>query len=427
MLTTDQSSNLLDVLPTNNGPTCPVDQELSGITEIDLDKVTYLVKKIAEIDDNEAPYRLNDQLEGLVEAVLVLIDHFSWPIESSLRRRLRNIVRIIIRSAVMQGSGLNAKAPEDLHQYFGLTPDRGFYKQRQLEMLEKGEVPDDIDLAALGLYRRERLYERLLLSPLDPLFRQAPSFREYISGLLKGFSLIFGQSFKDRCERSLNEEIGASKLQISWWNEDYTNLKYARLRQLQLNVLVRAALCVFSLTDQYVGRLLNVINDEQFRHEKKLLSNFKLHKLLNVYFGYLKNKVTGFLSENETMRQVLICSHKLPALESVFLSHDPGMLEVSSHVVQVLFQSAEATEQMQQVTDEIIQCFGDEIFYNPVPKRPNFSQEQPLEIVANFMRLSIFLERLGQMGLKRSVPSRSPDRPPVKEADTGNREAGAGM
>ena len=408
MLTTEQSSKLLEALPKNSEPICPADQELSGITEIDLEKVTYLVKKIAEIDDNEAPYRLNDKLEGLVEAVLVLVDHFSWPIESSLRRRLRNIVRIIIRSAVMEGSELDAKAPEDLHQYFGLAPDRGFYKQRQLEMLAKGEVPDDLDLATLGLYRRERLYERLLLSPLDPLFQQAPSFREYIGGLLKGFSLIFGQSFKDRCERSLDEEIGASKLQISWWNEDYTKLKHEEMRQLQLNVLVRASLCVFSLTDQYVGRLLNVINDEQFRNEQKLLSNFKLHKLLNVYFGGLKNKVTTFLSQNEAMRKVLACSHKLPALESVFLSHDSGMLEVSSHVVQVLFQSAEATDQMPDVVRDITQYFGSEIFYNPVPKQPNFSQDQHLQIVANFIRVSIFLERLGQMGLKRSVPSPQP-------------------
>ena len=276
MSTADQSSSLLESLPTNDESDYPVDEELAGITEVDLDKVTYLVKKVAEIDDNEEPYRLNDNLEVLVECVLVLIDNFSWPIDASLRRRLRNIVRVIIRSAVLEGSGLNARAPEDLHQYFGLAPDRGFYKRRQLEMLEKGEVPDDIDLTTLGLYRRERLYERLVLSPLDPLFQQAPSFREYVAGLLKGFSLIFGQSFKDRCERSLNDEIGSAKLQVSWWDEDYTNLKYDELCDLQLNVLVRAALCVFSLTDQYVGRLLNVINDEQFGMKRNccLISNF---------------------------------------------------------------------------------------------------------------------------------------------------------
>ena len=419
MLTTDQSSKLPDTLPADYEPLSAY-QELSGITEIDLDKVTYLVRNIAEIDDNEAPYRLNDKLEGLVEAVLVLLDHFSWPVDSSLRRRLRNIVRIIIKSAAMEGSGLNAKAPEELHQYFGLTPDRGFYQQRQLEMLENGEVPDDIDLTALGLYRRERLYERLLLSPLDPLFQQAPRFREYIPGLLKGFSLIFGKDFKDRCERSLNEEIGASKLQISWWDEDYTRLKCEELRRLQLNVLVRASLCVFSLKDQYIGRLLNIVNDEQFRHEQKMLSNFKLHKLLNVYFGYLKNQVTAFLDRNDTMRQILTSSHSLPALENVFLNHDPGMLEVSSHVVQVLFQSAEATDQMPDVTQQIIQHFGEEICYNPVPKYPNFSEEQHLDIIANFMRISLFLDRLGQMGLKRSIPPSSPTRPQPKGAANGD-------
>ena len=419
MLMTDQSSELPDTLPTDYDPMSAY-QELSGITEIDLDKVTYLVRNIGEIDDNEAPYRLNDKLEGLVEAVLVLLDHFSWPVDSSLRRRLRNIVRIIIKSAVMEGSGLNVKAPEELHQYFRLTPDRGFYQQRQLEMLENGEVPDDIDLKALGLYRRERLYERLLLSPLDPLFHQASRFREYIPGLLKGFSLIFGKYFKDRCERSLNEEIGASKLQISWWDEDYTRLKCDALCRLQLNVLVRASLCLFSLKDQYVGRLLNVVNDEQFRHEKKILSNFKLHKLLNVYFGCLKNRMTTFLDQNKTMRQVLVSSHDLPALENVFLSHDPGMLEVSSHVVQVLFQSAEANDQMPDITRQLIQHFGEEICYNPVPKYPNFSEEQHLEVIANFMRISLFLDRLGQMGLKRSIPPSSPTRPQPKDTAVGD-------
>ena len=116
------------------------------------------------------------------------------------------------------------------------------------------------------------------------------------------------------------------------------------------------------------------------------------------------------------MRQVLHSSHRLPALESVFLSHDPGMLEVSSHVVQVLFQSAEKTDQMPDVAKDIILCFGNEIFYNPVPKQPNFSEDQHAEIIANFMRLPIFLERLGQMGLKRSAPSNSPKQSPAKQA-----------